>query len=274
MFKKPFQTIVVGVDFSVYSRLVVSQAFRLANYWKSQVILVHALNEPLEYIPTPLLAYQKFPKFKTYKSRIKEFYNIKDKKNKIIVGYDTPTLLIQYTAKINKNPLIMVGYAGNSKVAEFLLGSTARNLALKGSFPVWVQRGSKIVDPLRILVPVDLSRSSSRAIDVCQDLGLIQPLKYQVFFVRSKPLPILDYSLYGDTETVQLKKVQEGFKKLFSLYPRISFQSTTGDITEKIVQKSKDFDLIVMSRRRPRRVLTVSETSYLMSLSEIPLIVV
>lgn len=274
MFKRPFQTIVVGVDFSQYSKLVLEQAFRLAQFWNSQIVLVHALNEPLAYIPTPLLAYQSFPKVNTYKKRIKEFYNIKNKKIKIVVGYDTPTLLIRSVAKMYSQSLMMVGYMGHSTVTEFLFGSTARNLALGGPSAVWIHRGSKVVNPFRILVPIDLTRASNRAIDVCKDLNLVRPLTYQAYFVREKPLPILDYSLYIDMEQEQVKSVQKSFRKIFSLYPRLPFQSVTGEVTEKIVQKSKDFDLILMSHRRPYSMLRSSETARLMSAAKVPVLVV
>ncbi len=43
-----FQTVVVGVDFSRYSRLVVRQAERLAREFDCKLILVHATFQPMQ----------------------------------------------------------------------------------------------------------------------------------------------------------------------------------------------------------------------------------
>jgi len=271
---KPFKTLIVGVDFSDYSKTVVEQAFMLSKLWKAKVILVHALNEPVDYFASPLFSYHKPPTVKAIRDRIRIFYGVKDKAVKVVVAYDSPTNLIRSVAKNFSRRLILAGYKGQSVVTEMVFGSTARSLALGGTGPVWIHRGNKVIEPNRILVPHDLGREANRAIDLCESLKLMRPTTYDVFYVRERPLPVLDYSLYQSAEQQMVKQAQKGMTHLLMSYPKITFHSTTGNVTEKIVEKTKDFDLILLTHRKYRSFLSPSETSYLVKASNVPLLII
>jgi nucleotide-binding universal stress UspA family protein len=135
MFKNPFEAIVVGVDFSDYSKVVVKQAQKLALLWKAKLVVVHAFNEPVDYAPNLYVSLRKSLGPQYYKDRIKKFYGLKTKSFESIVDFSSPAKLIQSTAKKNKNSLIVVGYQGHSRLTEFLFGSTAQSLALSSKFP-------------------------------------------------------------------------------------------------------------------------------------------
>lgn len=274
MFIKPFKTIVVGVDFSEYSKLVVEQAQVLARRWKARVVLVHSANERLKAFRSIYLSNRKPPSTGSLKERVRSFYNLKKTPLKIIIGYDNPTRLISSVAKEVSQPLVMAGYTGHSQLAEMMFGSTAHNLVHDIKGPVWIHRGQKVIEPNRILVPHDLSRQAHRAINLCENLKLIQPLKYDVFFVRERPIPVLDYSLYVNMQKEMVKATQSKLTNLLAEYPRLEFHSTTGDVTEKIVEKTKDFDLILITHQKQRSFLSVSETSLLMKSSQAPLLII
>ena len=274
MFIKPFKTIVVGVDFSDYSKLVVEQAHVLADRWKARVILVHAANERLKIFRSVYLSNRKPPSTSSLKERVRSFYNLKKKPLKIVIGYENPARLIRSVAKEVSQPLVMAGYTGHSEITEMIFGSTAHNLIHDFNGPVWIHRGKKVIEPNRVLVPHDLSRQAHRAINLCENLKLIRPLKYDVFFVRQRPIPVLDYSLYVNIEREMVKDTQSKITNLLAEYPRLEFHSTAGDVTEKIVEKTKDFDLILLTHKKQRSFLSVSETSLLMSSSQVPLLII
>jgi nucleotide-binding universal stress UspA family protein len=140
-----FKTIIVGVDFSSYSKRVVKQAKYLSRTWKAKIILVHSVHEIFDYA-NPHLMFAMFPSMPsigTYVSRIRRFYNFEHQKD-IVVGYDSPAQMILKTAKKYPEPLILVGYRGHSPIVEFFIGSTAQELIRKSKFPVWIQRGNEI----------------------------------------------------------------------------------------------------------------------------------
>lgn len=274
MFVKPFDTIVVGVDFSAYSKIVAKQAILLARLWKARLVFVHALNEPFEYAPTLYVPFEKPLSPSFYKNKIKQFYNLDGLTAQVIVEYRTPAKLIRTVASQSSRPLIVIGYKGASAIQEFLFGSTAQNLALHTKPPVWVHRGQKAVIPRRVLIPHDLSKAANRSLDTLKKLGLIAPKSYEVFYVREKPFPVLDYQFYKKIEHAQVVEVHRRIKNLLKNYPRLSFHATTGGVTEKIVQKTSQFDLILLTHYHPKSFLSPSETEKLMKKSKVPIMCV
>ncbi len=274
MFNQPFQTIVVGADFSEYSKLVVRQAQKLAEFWNAKLVIVHALNEPVGYAPNIYLTVRKSfgPQF--YKERIKSFYKLKSIPFEMVVDFSSPAKLMRLAAKKCRKPLMMAGYKGHSLLTEFLFGSTARNLALNSRTPVWIHRGDQVILPNRVLIPHDLSVQSNRGIDLFRKLNLMKTATYQVCFVREKPFPVLDYTLYKKIEADQVREVQKRIRRLLAKYPRLPFYSTTGELTEKLVQRTKQFDLVLIPHRKAKDFYSQSETLQLMRKSQVPLIVV
>lgn len=274
MFNIPFQTIVVGVDFSDYSKIVMKQAQKLALLWKAKLVVVHALNEPVDYTPTLYVEVRKSLGPHYYKDKIKTFYKLKSAPFELVVDFSSPERLIRMTAKKFPRSLIVAGYKGHSLLREFLFGSTARRLVLNARTPVWIHRGKYVIEPRRILIPHDLSVQANRSIDLFKKLNLFNPMTYQVYFVREAPFPVLDYTLYKKIEKEQLLENQKRMKSLFAKYPRLSFQTSSGELTEKLVQKTSQFDLILISHRHSSEFYSRSETLQLMRKSPVPLLVI
>lgn len=274
MLEKPFKTIVVGVDFSPYSKLVVKQADLLCHLWDSNLVLVHAIHDPVDYAASaPYFIIPNIISSDEYVTRIKDFYKVKNVTTRIYADRGTPSSLIQQTAKRFHRPLIMVGYKGHNPIAEFFFGSTAQTLALKSRIPVWIHRGNKAIKPDKVLIPHDLSRESSRSIDVVRKLSLANPTSYEVFYVNQKPFPVLDYSTYKKMTRRHMEKAQRGLNKLLKDYPKIPFVYENGEIGQKIAKQSKKFDLLVMSHHNPTSFLSRSETANVMKKINVPIIV-
>lgn len=274
MFEQPFKNIVVGVDFSPYSKVVVKQAELLCKIWQAQLVLIHAIHDPVDYASDPYTGvfFSNSINTDTYVERIKKFYKT-NAATKIIAKSGTPVHLITTTAKKLGHSLIVAGYKGHNPIAEFFFGSTAQLLALKSKVPVWIHRGQKIVRPERILVPHDLSHESNHSIDVVKKLSLACPATYEVMYVNKKPFPILDYKTFTEVSDKLEKSTQTKFKNLLKRYPNVPVTRTSGEVTEKIAKRSKDFDLLVMTHHNSTSLLSPSETVELIKKVRAPLLV-
>ena len=104
-------------------------------------------------------------------------------------------------------------------------------------------------------------------------MSLVQPLNYEVYFVREKPFPVLDYELYKLTERRQVVKTQVKIKSLLAKYPRLPLVTTSGDVTDKIVKRTNKFDLLMMAHHNPMGLVYRSETVDLMKKVKTPMLI-
>lgn len=274
MFQHPFETIVVGVDFSPYSKVVVKQAKLLARTWKAKLVLVHAVENPADYAMSMYgrIYLPDLPASKEHAARIKKAYGPLGPSVQVIAKSSTPVRLVLETAEKCKHPLIFVGYKGFNRIPEFFFGSTAQQLALRSKHPVWIHRGNKIVLPKKILIPHDLSTASNHSIDVVEKLALASPISYEVFHVNRQPFPILDYNNFQNMRGRMRSEESAQIRKLLRTYPRIRVTQNDGDVTEEIVKRSKDFDVLALAHHN-KGLFSRSETVSLMRKVRTPLIV-
>lgn len=275
MFKETFETIIVGVDFSDYSKLVVKQARSLCKLWKAKLILAYAIQDQVDYSAAVEFSFPNMIDEQSYESRVKKIYKVSESSSDVVVAeYGIPSSLLTKISEKNPNSLIMVGYKGHSPLANFFFGSTAQSLALKCKSPVWIHRGEKVIQPNRILIPHDLSLKSNLAIDIVEKLALVNPLTYEVFFVKERPFPVLDYKTYKQLEQKMFRRAKNKTEHLLQAYPRINFNSVDGEVTEKIVQRTHKFDLLVMTHHTPTGLFTLNETVELLKKVKVPVLVI
>lgn len=261
MLEQNIKTIVVGVDFSSYSKTVVKQARLLCKLWKTNMVLVYAIQDPIEYAPAIYVPFPNRLSSEDYQNQMKKTYAVKGKGTEVIASRGgTPSETIMRIANKYPNSMIMAGYKGVTPIGEFFFGSTAQSLVLKSKHPVWIHRGNKVIKPEKILVPHDLSLESNKSIDMLKDLSLASPVKYEVFFVDQHPFPVLDYKTYTIAEK---KRMDANFAKIRHLkneYPNLPFVAAKGKVTNKVVKKAKKFDMLVMAHHNPSGIFTGSET--------------
>lgn len=274
MFQNAFNTIIVGVDFSTYSKVAVKQAQSLCKIWKTKLVLVHAIHDPVVYSPSLYMSFPNVVSEDTYVARIKKVYQIKSNQVKVLARRGTPTAVLLEVARQSTNPLLLVGHRGHGDLATFFFGSTAQSLILSAKSAVWVHRGSKIVKPARVLIPHDLSNSSNHAIDIVHKLKLDRPRSYSVYHIREKAFPVLDYEMY--LKLMQNMKRQRNYKiqNILQHYPHLHIEKANGELTKKLVQKTKKFDLLVMSHHNPTGLFSKGETVELMKHVKTPMLVV
>ena len=244
-----FQTIVVGVDFSPYSKIVVKQALALAKGHSAHLVFVNSVNNTSFMAgEVPLLDIEK-EIIKPLTHEIITFYKLKDLApgSKVVVNLGRPANGIIDVAKDFQTPLIVVGHKGKSTpMGRFFLGSSAEQLALHSPFPVWIHRGDSVKIPNKILLPCDYSSRATASLEAAKCLKGSKP-KYEFFHVTQHPLPVLD--------AVQWKMALRAFKlkentrqRLFhEKFPRVPLVKRAGDPAPLIMKESKKFDLIAMT---------------------------
>ncbi|MBC7467028.1 MAG: universal stress protein [Bdellovibrio sp.] len=274
MFNREFENIIVGVDFSPYSKIVYEQAKKLSQLWDAQLIVVHAVHDPLVFEPMFFLPIDAPMTEGEYQKRIKKFYGIKGNKIKVIAEHGNTAELMRILCMKYRYALIVAGFKGGSPIAEFFFGGTAQSLIHTSKVPLWLHRGTKVITPKRVLIPHDLSNESNRSIDLFKRLLLNQPKDYEVMFVREKPFPVLNYDLYKMTEKKMLKDEQSKIQYLLGKYPKLPFYTTTGSVTEKIVKRTSRFDLILMTHHNEGDLFAREEAIRLLKKSNIPLLIV
>ncbi|MGZ3725908.1 MAG: universal stress protein [Pseudobdellovibrio sp.] len=273
MLEQSIKTIVVAVDFSAYSKTVVKQAKLLCKLWKAHLVLVHVIQDPVEYAPALYVPFPNRLSVEYYQNQIRKTYDIKGKGAEIIAKRGLPSDTILHVADLYPNSMVMAGYKGVSPIGEFFFGSTAQSLVLKSNHPVWIHRGNKVIKPEKVLIPHDLSNESNKSIDILKNLSLAAPDKYEVFFVDQYPFPVLDYAAY----TVAQKQKSVNFAKISKLkneYPELHFVAGKGNLKDKIVKKAKRFDMLVMAHHHPSGFFTGSDTVDILKLVNKPALIV
>lgn len=273
MFQRAFKTIIVGVDFSTYSKVVVNQARLLSQLWKARLVLVHAIHDPVEYSPSLYMSFPNLISEKSYEERIKKFYGVKSAAVKVLAHRGTPAALLMETAGKYAKPLILAGHKGQSKMADFFFGSTAQILAMKSGVPVWIHRGNKVIQPHRILIAHDLSDEANHSIDIVKQLELASPLTYEVFYVKEKAFPVLDYKTYLDLDRRLLQESQRKIGNIMKSYPHLPMVTANGEITEKIAKRTGKFDLLVMTHHHQPKFFSKSETAEMLRKIKTPMLV-
>jgi nucleotide-binding universal stress UspA family protein len=226
-----FKTIVVGVDFSEYSKIAVKQAMKLAEIHGVPLVVVHGLN-PAQYMSGSY--YQDFQKdvIDPMKTGLIDFYGFKNMQPQpeIIAQLGFPAEVIVQVAKCYENPLVVVGHKGQSGLKRLVLGSTAEWLALHCPYPLWIHRGNSIKAPKRILLPCDFSERTRKAFDAASLVAATVASKFKFLNVSKK----------GETEPGEKQRV------FLSWFPDIPLTRVSGEPAKKITDESEKFDVIAM----------------------------
>jgi nucleotide-binding universal stress UspA family protein len=273
MFQQAFKSIIVGVDFSDYSKLVVKQAMYLSKLWETKLILVHAISDPVEYAPSIYISFPNILDSKYYKSRIIKTYGVKSANVEIYAERDIPSELLQKIAEKYPQSMLMVGYTGMSDLSRFFFGSTAQNVALKAKNPVWIQRGQKVIKPDKILIAHDLTAKSNRSLDIIKKLALTEPLSAEIFHVQDKVFPILDYKQYIKMQKQLLMSTGQKISDVLKNFREIPLSIRQGGVTDKILRRTNKFDLLVITHHNPTGLFSKSETADLLKKIRKPILI-
>ena len=267
------KTVLAAVDFSDYSKVIAKQARLLAQTLKSKLVFVYVFPETATVADA--LEVGRVTSTDLYGTALKKFYSISPGE-KILIRFGRPHQEIIRAARSLTRPLIVAGYRGQNAVARLFLGSTAEKLVLQSPFPVWIHKGQRTSLPKKILIPSDLSTSSIQLIEK------IGPLKYsfmasqEIYHVMREPVPTLNYEAYSSILSAAIDTDQKLLKKFERKYKGLKSDSSLGPPGYKIAERSKKFDLTVVSpntkAKRPPMARGVLEV--LLRTAETPILVV
>lgn len=241
------QHIIVGVDFSKYSKVVVKEAQKLSETMKVPLTYVYAY----DYFQTLGGTIDEF--VTKMKIVIRKTYKLADDPKILIKMGDPAEQLIDIGKTVAQVPLIIVGHKGYSKLARFFLGSTAEKVATLSPFPVWVHRGRRALLPKRILIPSDFSEQTDRTLMQVRSFESSIHPSLELYHVVPNPIPILNFPVHKE----MVKQIHDEDDKIFAKFskthPDLKMVRSNGNILDKVEKKSKDFDIVALSPRDKSR---------------------
>ena len=173
--------IVVGTDFSEPSEIAVEQAMHIARHTGASLTLVHAGQPKADAdVPDSLVGVEEFDTLveesaaenRTELDALRERLSGSgvDVSQAVVEGFPD-TVLCEVADDVNAD-LLVTGTHGRSGLKRILLGSVAERVVRLSRRPVLVARNNAGAGGFkRILVPIDFSPTSERAVEVAMSLA-------------------------------------------------------------------------------------------------------
>lgn len=233
--------IIVGIDFSEYSKIVVREARVLAKKMRIPIIYAHSYSD--EHWPEHI----KDEIFKSLPEQIRETYNLEPSAD-VRIGFGDAAQFILAIADSIRNPLIVIGHKGRSPLVRLLLGSTAEKMAQISPYPVWIHRGDRIILPDKVLVPSDLGRQTNHTLRQLQSLSKNFHPDIELYHVTQEPIPLLDYSSWNYVYTEIMGHEDKQFAQFKRNHPGYKVYREQGlDVAYMINKRARDFDIVAVS---------------------------
>ena len=168
----PNKSILAATDFSEYSKTALNICLGVYRCMKTKLYVLHTIEKiPQDYRHLPsgtALADMKrkleVDAIEKIKAMIPE--DIVEKGDIIpVVRFGKPFLEIIQVAKENSVDLLVIGTHGRAGVDRVILGSVAERIVRKAPCPVMVIKGRKFTGFKRIIVPIDFSDCSRKALE-------------------------------------------------------------------------------------------------------------
>lgn len=271
-----FKNIVVGVDFTPYSRIVVKQALRLARQFEAKVTLVHAAAFPMTFDADYTMMRNTTVDLASLGKSLRKFYRVDQKsKSRIIVKEGEPVDILLAEAKKLTNPLIIVGSQGRGTLSRFLVGSDAEKIAMKSPYPVWVHRGRKTVPLHKIVMPTDLSANSQTLMKKIRNWKFGKNISLRYLFVRPASVPMINYPQYKEAMDKIRHDLSQTLQQFKRQGPKVPLITAEGNAAERITQIGNHYDVIAMNPHHHSGFLSSYGhlTSKVMRLSHNPVLV-
>lgn len=248
MSKPKIKNLIVCVDLSNYSRVVVREAKELSHKLKIVATYIYVFQDATIFDETFNLKKREVSKY--YEKEIRRKYSLNSNEN-IIICYGKPYEEIITVAKRFADPMILAGHRGHNVFVRFFLGSTAERLALNSPFPVWIHRGNTTVIPKKILVPCDLNDRNHPIIPQINSLKRTFKASIEFFYVIPEPIPMsfLDIQAYSVMYDLTMKAESNKVRSFKKRQPGLKTVHALGSVVFRIQERSKSFDLIALSPR-------------------------
>ena len=271
MKNQKISNLLVAVDFSAHSKVVVIQAREMASILGAEVSYIYVFENIAVFDAAFEIKKKRFAKY--FETKMRNDYLL-SKNESVLVKYGRAYEEITRAAKNFKNPMIVLGHRSN-QLTRFLLGSTVERVALQSLCPVWIHRSASVRMPVKILIPTDLTKDSSRTIEKVDWFKSAFRSKLEIFHVMQQPSPILDFDAYSDIYREIQKFDDRQMKQFQKEHPSLSTVRSKGGVVDQILKRLKQFDVLVLSPRYHKASFGVfgSVTAKLIRLGEKPILI-
>ena len=168
----PNKSILVAIDFSEYSKVALDICLGVSRCMKTKFYVLHTIEKfPHDYLHLLSSTAHTDMKQKLEEDAIAKIQamipeEIRGKGDIIpMVRFGKPFLEIIQVAKEENIDLLVIGTHGRTGVDRFILGSVAERLVRKAGCPVMVIKGREYAGFKRIIVPIDFSDCSRKALE-------------------------------------------------------------------------------------------------------------
>jgi len=257
-----FQRILVAIDDEGLATGAIARGLELADAFASDLRFVHAVEVPAAQWPNvdeaTLAALHADALARSREAALEILHRLQRDSSfgeravedllEVRPGHAAEVIL--RAASDHASDLLLLGPHASRSVFDF--GSTARALLSKAPIPVWTEVGA--VDPVkRILVPLDFSEHSRRALDTARELAERTRASITLLHCHAAPLPIQgDVAEAGTDDVVEagLELARQELARWVEEYDGRSVPCGSalaeGTAHERILEHAADHDLVVM----------------------------
>ena len=250
---KLLEKILVAVDFSDSSDIMINMAIFVARKFNSQIILLHTI--PFDVQESPVLTEGII---KNVKKSLNEI-NTKIKNNKIkidkpIIKEGNPFDQIISTAEIYDVNVILMGSGNKSKEDGSQLGITAERVIRRSNKPVWIVQQSSAESIKNILCPVDFLDASARSLHNAINLARHFQAKLNILHIIPSPTgryPFLP-KINEQKKKIYIKQIHDKFDQFITQFDffdvKCHKEIKEGKPDQEILNYAREYnsDLIVM----------------------------
>lgn len=169
--KNKIKNILVATDFSETADFAISRAIKIAKATGANLTIIHVIQKEFfdkfleSIIPKEIL--QTAEEYTTIliEEKIHSLLRHKVNINYTILSKGKPIVKILQYARKNKIDLLVIGAHGKYSIRDSFVGTTAEYIAAKTQCPVLIVKNSPRKPYKKILVPVDFSKVSKKALN-------------------------------------------------------------------------------------------------------------
>ncbi|WP_157560527.1 universal stress protein [Hydrogenivirga sp. 128-5-R1-1] len=287
--------ILVPVDFSDITNVVLRVVKRIAEAHGGEVVLFHAVS-PAVYIPYPesltvdvidvrILQEIEESKKKEAEEKLKGFTDfLKPVPSMVIVDIGDPRDLILEAEEKESPDLLVIGSHKKGLVEKILIGSTAEKVVKHSKKPVLVIKGSEPTFSKKVLIAYDFSKTAEKTVDFA--LKFLKPFKLKVEILHiDEPIDIPVVEKIGEALYEKYRSEKRNYvEKLKERFSSEGFEVSTSFVSARnpseaivtFVKENPDIELLMMGSRGLsglKRILLGSTSTEVFRKVDIPILI-
>jgi nucleotide-binding universal stress UspA family protein len=217
-----FKKVFAAIDSSTKSNDVLKRSIWLAKEEGADLIVMHVVEIP--WFEMPIDVWGKKPPIdeealrKKIEAKISKLNEEAKVKFFIQIKRGVPSEEVIFEAKREQADIIVIGNRGETKISEFILGSTAEKITQKSHIPVLIVKTECQKPYKNILIPTDLSKTSEKSISLTKTLFASSNIEILYAHEVFGDFMLDFYSLSEDESKIYKDKVRVFAKEQFNKF--------------------------------------------------------